>query len=358
MANEEQQQPDTSEPSEERKANLEAAYEQQKYTDAPYKDVRIYTLGELQWILSQRQWSVEHRLPEGMQWANLSGANLTEADLNRADLSFANLSGARLSGANLSGAHLIEANLSRAYLEGVNLNGADLTGAKLRGASLDLANLRGADLVHSFMDAETTLDFAAFDIHTKVFGVRWNGVRLDVIDWPSSLGDEPDPKLKRAARVFTCLLAVRAYHALSVELREQGLTQDASKYRLRELAMERILLWNRFNLGGWLLNVLLGAVAGNGEKPGRAFIAYLSIVGMFAAIYWGVTNFLHTSTPHLQWYEAIVLSLTSFHGRGFFPGTIQLGDPLAIVAALEAVSGLFIELLISAKKAKCAPLAA
>jgi hypothetical protein len=44
-------------------------------------------------------------------------------------------------------------------------------------------------------------------------------------------------------------------------------------------------------------------------------------------------------------YEALVLSLSSFHGRGFFPSTISLGDPLAIIAAAEAVIGLFIELL-------------
>ncbi len=74
MANDEQQQqPDTSEPSDGRKAELEAAYEQQKDTDAPYKDVRIGTLGELQWIMQQRKWSGEFNLPNGMQRANLAG---------------------------------------------------------------------------------------------------------------------------------------------------------------------------------------------------------------------------------------------------------------------------------------------
>ena len=66
---------------------------------------------------------------------------------------------------------------------------------------------------------------------------------------------------------------------------------------------------------------------------------------MFAIIFWLVTNVVHTGAPPLQWYEAGVLSLSSFHGRGFFTNTIQLGDPLAIVAAFEAVSGLFIELV-------------
>jgi len=32
--------------------------------------------------------------------------------------------------------------------------------------------------------------------------------------------------------------------------------------------------------------------------------------------------------------------MTSFHGRGFFPGGISLDDPLTVLAALEAFVGL------------------
>jgi len=35
--------------------------------------------------------------------------------------------------------------------------------------------------------------------------------------------------------------------------------------------------------------------------------------------------------------------MTSFHGRGFFPGGIQLDDPLTVLAALEAFVGPLIE---------------
>ncbi|HEV8191734.1 MAG TPA: hypothetical protein VGP82_09655 [Ktedonobacterales bacterium] len=50
----------------------------------------------------------------------------------------------------------------------------------------------------------------------------------------------------------------------------------------------------------------------------------------------------------VHWYEALMLSLSSFQGRGFFPSQFGLGDPLAIVAAFEAVLGLFIELILNA----------
>jgi hypothetical protein len=68
----------------------------------------------------------------------------------------------------------------------------------------------------------------------------------------------------------------------------------------------------------------------------------------FAAAYLGVTHFLETGLSHLRWDEALVLSLTSFHGRGFFPGFLALGDWVSRVAALEAVIGLFIELILIA----------
>jgi len=35
--------------------------------------------------------------------------------------------------------------------------------------------------------------------------------------------------------------------------------------------------------------------------------------------------------------------MTSFHGRGFFPGGIKLDDSMTILAAIEAFVGLLIE---------------
>jgi hypothetical protein len=39
-----------------------------------------------------------------------------------------------------------------------------------------------------------------------------------------------------------------------------------------------------------------------------------------------------------------VFSVTSFHGRGFFPGSLDLKDVVVKLAALEAVVGLPIEI--------------
>ena len=42
--------------------------------------------------------------------------------------------------------------------------------------------------------------------------------------------------------------------------------------------------------------------------------------------------------------EALVLSVSSFHGRGFFLQSMTLSDPFARLAAAEAVLGLLIEI--------------
>lgn len=46
----------------------------------------------------------------------------------------------------------------------------------------------------------------------------------------------------------------------------------------------------------------------------------------------------------LSWYEALILSVSSFHGRGFFQPLESLGDPIAALAAIEAMIGLLIEI--------------
>jgi len=223
--------------------------------------------------------------------------------------------------------------------------------ANLSNTHLVKADLSGANLAGVLMNAETSIDDIALNSFTKVSGTRWNGVPLNDVDWMKTpqFGDEPYPtnltKMTAKERAGAFRDAARAYHGLSVALRDQGLAIVASIYHLRELTMERKALRYDRNFGGWLLNVVLGAVAGHRERPGRAFGVYMGVVATFTLIFWLVTNILYKGAQPLQWYEAAVLSLSSFHGRGFFTNTIQLGDPLAIVAAVEAVCGLFIELI-------------
>ena len=96
----------------------------------------------------------------------------------------------------------------------------------------------------------------------------------------------------------------------------------------------------QIGLGKYTFSLLLDLIAGYGYKPGRSLIAYSFIIVIFAAsynVFGGIARF-----P-----DSLVFSLTSFHGRGFFPTLsweTNLHNPLVVLAAIEAVIGLFIEI--------------
>jgi hypothetical protein len=105
------------------------------------------------------------------------------------------------------------------------------------------------------------------------------------------------------------------------------------------------------DIARYLGSLFLAVLAGYGYRPGRTLFWYVMTVLGFMGGFWLVTHGVPlfgltepSGTQPLHWYEALVLSVASFHGRGFFPQGISLGDPVAILAASEAVIGLFIEI--------------
>jgi len=271
--------------------------------------------------------------------ADLRGADLHDLELEKVHLRGAQLIEANLVGVNLKGADLREAVLERARLEGSDVSGAAMDKANLLGATLEGANFSGTSLVGARLDSVGVLSSINLDPRTRLDHAAWGGVSVK----------EQGPSKTRAARIARYREEARQSRRLAIALRGQGLLAMASKYRLIEQKLERrASLWDgRF--GTWLFSWLLDVVAGYGERPGRAFRTYLIVIASFAAVYFAVTNAdiasLTSGSQPLQWYEALVLSLSSFHGRGFFPQTLNLGDPVAIAAACEAVIGLFIELV-------------
>jgi len=135
--------------------------------------------------------------------------------------------------------------------------------------------------------------------------------------------------------------AVRANRQLATVLRDQGLNEVADRFAYRAQVLQREV-WRQQHrylkyVGSWLLWLL----AGHGYRPLRSILWYLAIIIGFALTYY---TFGHLS---LWPPDAFVYSLTSFHGRGFFPGLEgkpSLHDPLIMFAAFEAVIGLFIEI--------------
>jgi len=153
------------------------------------------------------------------------------------------------------------------------------------------------------------------------------------------LGDE-DGAIKNQS-IHRYERATRAYRQLSVVLRNQGLNEQATRFSYRAQLMQRKLFWYDRTYAKWLGSLFLDLLSGYGYKVGRCFIAYALVIGIFATIY-------HLLGTHSAWNESIVISMTAFHGRGFFPEQFHPGDPQALAAAIEAFVGLLIEITLIA----------
>src|SRR5439155_24993431 len=103
----------------------------------------------------------------------------------------------------------------------------------------------------------------------------------------------------------------------------------------------QVSLWQRVRkLSSYVFSLFLGLLAGYGYHPAKTTFWYLFVIGGFATAY---AFFGHL--PLLP--DALVFSFMSFHGRGFFPSLsneTNLHNPLVMLAAAEAVIGLFIEI--------------
>lgn len=295
-----------------------------------------------------------------LEGANLVGTHLERADLNRANLQRAVLSGGHLEGAFLTQAHLEKANLNGAHLETASLSQAHLEGASLceahlEGANLNGTHLEGSDLRGAFLTSATNLrDILFGDKQTgfvSLAGVYWSDADLTTIDWTrlNILGDEQQAKQRFMSkgevkdsnvRLDEYRTAVRANRQLAVALREQGLNEEAAYFAYRAYKLQRVVLRRQRKFGPYILSLFLDLLAGYGYRLGRSLIAYLIVIFGFMGLY--LVN-AHVATPHLKWDEALVLSLSSFHGRGFFSQNITLGDTYARLAAAEAIVGLLIE---------------
>lgn len=102
---------------------------------------------------------------------------------------------------------------------------------------------------------------------------------------------------------------------------------------------------NLSNYGKYFFSLFLDILVGYGYKPGRTILAYVLVIMAFNIAYYSIGQAIG---PPLSPVGSLVLSISSFHGRGFFPGSthgtsIPLDDPLTVLAACEAVVGLFIE---------------
>jgi uncharacterized protein YjbI with pentapeptide repeats len=366
--------------------------------NAPFAGVRL-SRADVEWLLATHESrgmrgpvdaeDPEQRLRDGV---NLQGADLRQARLGGLPLARANLSVARLDNANLSQAHLerasfagsqlVSANLAKAWLmdasfRQANLQDANLTEAHLesanlfeancRGAALYIAHLEGAYIGHACL-AGATIGRAFFDVATSwndailwddrhvspsLADAHWGETNLATIDWSQVrlIGDEQEARSRldrngkpkdHQKRLDDYRRAVRANRQLVVALRSQGMNEEADRFAYRAQLCQRSLYRYEGKINAHLGSRFLDLLAGYGYKPLRTLAVYLVVISGYALAYatlasQGAGSAL--SSP----VAALVFSITSFHGRGFFPGGLPLDSSVTVLAATEAIVGLIIE---------------
>jgi uncharacterized protein YjbI with pentapeptide repeats len=342
----------------------------------PFKDVKL-DRADVEWLLAAHDntrgpvdWddpTQRRRMGLDVRGANLAGVSLRSLPLARLNggLGFterlrATREQREAAAAHLEGADLIYTHLEGAWLCGAHLQGAVCRHAHLEGALLDDARLDGANLREAFLDASTTL--VDVTLASKEYGyvsfvdVRWGGVNLALVNWAqvALLGNEWRARAARSrdgrrkppsARVYEFEQAVRANLQLAVALRAQGLNQTADRFAYRAQALQRHVLRRQLQYVRAVGSLLLDLISGYGYRPLRSFITYALVVLGFAGAYLFLAG---ANSQTLSWNEAIVISMTAFHGRGFFQSAFHPGDLQAAVAAIEAFIGLLIEIVLIA----------
>lgn len=349
----------------------------------PFKDVRL-SRADVEWLLATHEkergpidWNDPKSLHErkgidlrgaDLQQINLDGlllsrmrGGLEQDERDRATAEQREMAAIHLEGASLIRTHLERADLSWAHLEQANLFRAHLERATLAGAHLEQTNLGQAHMEGAYLEGCRLND--KHGIGPSLLNVRWGNADLAGVRWShmKMLADEDETRQKRRngkrkpwdIRLREHERAVRANRQLAVALQAQGLNEDAARFAYRAQILQRRVWWfqmvrqgsnlRRFlqALSAWLFSWFLYLIAGYGYKPSRSFLAYLLIISGFATSYYLLG---HTVGPTLSPLGAFVFSMTSFHGRGFFPGNdIQLDNPLTVLAACEALVGLIIE---------------
>lgn len=366
----------------ERKAFLRAMLSRWNSTlddgSGPFAGVPL-TGADVRWLLIwvSSAADVARRRSLNLNAARLIGADLQRLDLRSCALQEADLRGARLAGADLrgvwlSGASLVGAHLEHADLGACHLDHADLTSAHLQCCALVSANLESANLGEAHLDgADLTraqleganLSAATFDKESRLAEARLSGIWLDqvtfddvnlaVVDWSGvgALGEEllarrgTDARGKpknRTRRLREYRMAARATRHLASALRGQGLTEPADRFAYRAHVLQRAVARRERRWVSYSSSLALDLVSGYGYRPLRSVLTYLLAVTSFALVYFLLVP--ASSLPHAVW-AALVLSVTSLHGRGFAFDHPILHPTVATLAAIEATIGLLIEVL-------------
>lgn len=308
------------------------------------------TVGDVTW----RTWTTLTEKQHRMAAVHLQHADLKGAYLEGSSFEYADMEGADLRGCHLEDANLGTVNLKGAYCEGAHLEGVDFWLAHLEGAFLWRTYLQGTRFSEARLDG-AHLDHPVFvderGIGPHLVDTHWGDVILANVHWSEMRmpGDEYQARQKtrdgqpkdRETRLIEFENAVRANRQLAVALQTQGLNEDAARFVYHAQVLQRkvLALQGPSKFGPYLFSLFLAMLTGYGYRMWRILIAYALLISLFATLYFALNQ---GSSPSMAPLEAIILSITAFHGR-VFSSPFHLGSPSGVVAACEAITGLLFE---------------
>ena len=216
------------------------------------------------------------------------------------------------------GAQMQSTDLSKAQLESINLESVKLSDEKHVGPQLADANWS----------------------NTNLTVVKWSQVKMLGDEYKASQKTSDGQVKDRTTRLREFETAIRANRQLAVALESQGLNEDSARFAYRAQILQRKVFWKQRQFWKWLGSMILALLAGYGYRMGRIIVAYLLIVLLCAGAYFVLGIFYE---PHLSFLDAVLTSITAFHGQVFSEPFLHPGDPQLWVTAFEAVAGLVVE---------------
>lgn len=258
-------------------------------------------------------------------------ADLRWAHLENANLGCTRMQGAYLEGTHLEGADLWLARLDEAFIWGTNLAEVNLRETHLHGVHLNdqviLVNQKGVG--PRFLDA--------YIDGTNLAILRWSQAHMLGEEYEARQSEKRGDDKNIPLRVKLYEETGRANRQLALALQGQGLNEDAARFSYQAQILQRKVLWLQgpTKFGAYLFSLTLALLTGYGYRMWRIILAN----SVFATLYFILGL---TTAPHLAWSDALLISVTAFHGRVFSAGFL-IGSPQATVTAFEAVTGLLFE---------------
>lgn len=265
--------------------------------------------------------------------ANLAGTDFEGKILSQADFREANLFDA-----NFKNAELIGTNFSKCDLTGADFENADLSRADLSSARLWHANLRNANLIESDL---ANADLWDADLHNaRMWRTNISGA---VSLLKSNFQDKsPSGKGKYMIGSTGIKSAEDAYRTLKQYFIEKGLYIDASWASYNEKKMETNVLKEKKDLS-YIPHVIMGLLCGYGERPSRIVVSSVTIILIYAALYWMTSAIRPIADPlsALNPIDYLYYSTITFTTVGYGDIIPKCASLPRLLALTEAFTGVF-----------------